>query len=291
MATRLLSCFVALSLLLGFSGAAQADWMRDYDRGLKALEGGDYSEAESKFRSAIRDKDEDTHRQRFQGTRFDSYMPHFYAGVAAFKQGRCEDALQYWSNARMQSVLAKELPELRSQWQSYQQVCDTRLAATSKPATDTGSTSKPATSSTTPTPAPPPKQPSSTGSSTASSSTASTSKPTSSTSAPPPRPTPPKPSAAAAPALLQQAAELYFAGRYQELLRTEAQSVSDGRARAHALMLRAAAGFTLAEQNGDQRGMDDARRDVRAARAAQASLAPDRAAFSPKFIQFWSSTR
>ena len=287
MAIRLISCLVALGLLLGFSATAEADWMRDYDRGLKALEDGDYAEAESKLRSALRDNDKDSHRQRFQGTRFDAYMPHFYAGVAAFKQGRCEDALRYWSNSGMQSVFAKELPELRSQWQSYQQVCDTRLAAASKPANDGSSaTGKPATSSPAPTPAAPPKQPS-----TSSSATVSTSKPAATASAPPARQTPPKPSAAAAPALLQQAAELYFAGRYQELLRTEAQSVSDARARAHALMLRAAAGFILAEQNGDSGGMDDARRDVRAARAAQASLAPDRAAFSPKFIQFWSSTR
>ncbi|MBD8526140.1 hypothetical protein [Pseudomarimonas arenosa] len=292
------ACAVACILLL-FSGSALADWKRDYDRGRKAYADGDWAEAEARFRDAIRDEDDASHRKRFEGMRFDEYMPHFYAGMAAYRQGRCEEALNYWSNTGMQNVFRGELPELRAQWQRGKQECDTRLAAASQPvapATTTGSSSTPTTgSSTASTAAATPGSGSSSSGSTSpvsSGSTASnTPRPATTTTPPAPRPPDPRPAAVSVPAVLRQAADLYFAGRYQDLLKLEAQSVSDGRARAHALMLRAAAGFSLAEQNGDQRGLDQARQDVRAARSAQASLAPDRAAFSPKFIAFWSNTR
>lgn len=278
---------VMLSALLLVSASASADWKRDYDRGRKAYADGDWTEAEARFRDAFREEAEASHRKRFEGMRFDEYMPHFYAGMAAFRQGRCDAALNYWSNASMQKVFASELPELKAQWQSSKKDCDIRLAAASQPTT-------PTTGSTTPdAPVKPADSGSSTSTTTVASNTSTTKPPPSpvTNTSPPTRPKDPAPAKISAPSVLREAAELYFSGRYSDLLKLQAQSLPDAKARGHALMLRAAAGFTLAEQSGDQAGLEQARRDVRSARTALASLNPDRAAFSPKFIQFWSSTR
>lgn len=284
-----MAVLVALILV---SASAAADWKRDYDRGRKAYQDGDWVEAEARFRDAFRDEGEASHRKRFEGMRFDEYMPQFYAGMAAYRQGRCDAALNYWADRSMQKVFERELPDLKAQWQRGKQECDTRLAAASQPATTTPATGTPSTSTSSGTGTPPKQPATSTTTSTASTTTPSNTPPRPITTPPPtPRPADPRPAAISAPGLLRQAADLYFAGRYADLVKVEAQSLADGRARAHTLMLRAAASFSLAEQNGDQGILDDARRDVRAARAAQASLAPDRAAFSPKFVQFWSSTR
>ena len=56
----------AVLLALG-AGAAQADWKKDYDRGLKAIEQGQWAEAEAAFRAALADDPEPNARKRFQG--------------------------------------------------------------------------------------------------------------------------------------------------------------------------------------------------------------------------------
>jgi hypothetical protein len=91
---------------------------------------------------------------------------------------------------------------------------------------------------------------------------------------------------------LRDAVQAWLGGRYTELARTQVDS-GDARSRAQLHLFRAAAAFVLAEQAGqaDGNGLDKARQEVLAARAAQSGLQPDEVMFSPRFRIFWQQTR
>lgn len=276
-------------MILGFAGSAHADWMRDYDRGVREFENGNWREAESFMRSAMADRPESSDRQRFQGTVFKPYMPHHYAGVAAWRLGDCQRAMDYWSNASNQSAVTK-VDDLRAQQRSGMDTCRTQLAQVSKPSTptaSTGMTSSPAstTGSTTP-----PKQPAST---TGTPSTTQT-QPTTTTPKPPPTPPvqPPPATSGPAPAALRSLVDQFIRGRYADVVRSNPAGLPDAKARAHGFLLRAAASFTQAELDGRSgSALDQARSDVRAAKAAQPNLRPDSGLFSPRFRAFYAETR
>src|SRR5690606_20793187 len=108
------SLAASLLLALACGGAASpafADWRKDYDRGLKALAEGRHAEAESAFRSALAEDAQPNARKRFQGVVVKLYVPHYYAGLAAYRQGNCAQALQDWRNADSAAVVAGQ-PEL-----------------------------------------------------------------------------------------------------------------------------------------------------------------------------------
>ena len=281
--------------LLGVAGVAHADWMRDYDRGVREFEDGNWREAESLMRSAMKDRPDSSERQRFQGTVFKPYMPHHYAGVAAWRLGDCQRALDYWSNASNQSAVAK-LDGLGPQQRSGMDTCKTQLAQASKPTS--GSTSTASTGAGTPTntgagtgSSAPPKS-GGTGSTTT---TAQNTKPADPVPKPPPKPPVeprPTPSAGPAPAALRSLVDQFMRGRYADVVRSNPSGLPDAKARAHGFLLRAAAAFTQAELDGRSgSALDQARADVRAARAAQQNLQTDSSLFSPRFRAFYAETR
>lgn len=285
-----LALAAAIGLAL-FAGAARADWKKDYDRGLKAIEAGQWAEAEAAFRAALADDPEPNARKRFQGVVMKVYVPHHYAGVAAWRRGDCAAALEYWSHGPTSAVVATqaELAAVKSKGSAE---CNQKLAAASKPAPGAASTpavSTPAVASTpaAPPPAAAPARPP------ASAPAPTAAKP----AAPPPAvvAAPAKPESrptAAAPAALVAAVEAYLAGKYAAVAQLDPAALADGRAKAQGFLLRAASRYTLAQlAEGDAAQLEQARRDVRAARSANASLAPDEAAFSPRFRAFWRETR
>jgi hypothetical protein len=104
--------------------------------------------------------------------------------------------------------------------------------------------------------------------------------------------TPPPTTNTPAPAALVTAVEGFLAGRYAAVAQLDPATLADGRSRAQAHLLRAAAKFTLAQlAGGDAAQLEQARRDVRAARGANASLSPDETLFSPRFRAFWRDSR
>lgn len=293
------------TLLLLASGVVEASWIREYDRGLQAVKQEDWAEAERRFAAAIREDAVPQARRRFQGAVFRPYVPHFYAGLAAYRRGDCQAAMQYWSHAPTVEVLAG-LQDERNERQSGVNACQSRLAQaqparpaepaaatpavarTEPPATTPGR--PPATGTTSPpaVPAQPrPAQPDRT--------TATVQAPprTAPEPAPTTRPATSAPAAASAPQALRTAVDAWLAGRYADLLRMDAGAAGDARSRAQLHLFRAAAAHLLAEQAGqaDGSGLDNARSEVRAARAAQASLQPDEVLFSPRFRRFWQQTR
>ena len=95
-----------------------------------------------------------------------------------------------------------------------------------------------------------------------------------------------------APAALVAAVEHYLGGQYQSVLQVDPASVSDGRSRAQIHLLRAASRHAVALLDGSADAQADAiQRDIRVARAANASLQPDAALFSPRFRALWQKTR
>lgn len=273
---------LALGIALALSTApVLADWKNDYDRGIKAAESGQWQEAQRLFASAAREESEPAERKLFQGVVRKLYVPHYYAGLAAYRQNDCQTALEYWGHGPTNAILAKQA-DLKGMQSRGITDCNQKLAAASKPPTSTTPTSTtpsttPSTQVATTTPTKPPDKPVAT--------------------VPPPkpvetRPTPPPPSATPAPTALVQAVEAWVAGRYDAVAQLNPASLPDGRSRAQAFLLRAAARHTQAElADGDARLLENARQDVRAARQANASLGPDEILFSPKFRSFWRATR
>lgn len=290
---------------------ARADWKRDYDRGTRAYSREQWSEAEAAFRAALAEEATPDARKRFQGVRTGVYVPHHYAAMAAWKQGACDRAMALWANAASTAVVAS-VPQLEAEQDRGMRDCRLRVA-TSAPAavpaatpsvaqvpaaTSPSSTtrpppaasasppaSSPATAATRPpqagAPAPSTTRPAAPPASTAPASTAATQAPA---------PQPAKPTGSAAPAALVTALDAYLAGNYDSVLQLDPARLADGRSRAQAHLLRAAALHRRAELAGSD-ALDDARRDVRSARAANASLLPDAALFPPRFVTFWKNTR
>jgi len=267
-----------LVALLAMSANAHADWRRDYGFGQQAIDKGNWAEAETLMRSAQSEEPTASLRKRMQGTRFEVYVPRYYAGLAAFKQGSCARALDYFNDAATRDVVA-QVADLAAQAQQVRHSCggsENAVADNGKP---------PAPS------APPDKQVAN----------SDAGKAPESPQKPPPPPvalvvTPAKPILApppapvvtatathqSAPAALRAIVGQFMAGNYQAALRSSEAGAPDARSRALLLLVRAAAGFTYADlKGGDASMVARAEQDVRASHQL-ARVEPDPILFSPK---------
>jgi hypothetical protein len=284
---RIAGLALALGALVA-TPSAQADWKRDYETGLRAMEEGRWADAEAAFRAALEEEPEAAARKRIQGSKHLIYVPHYFAAVAAFQQGSCERALQYWSNPSSAAVVSdrSNMSEARTRGMAE---CRERLATTSSPAPAVAAATPDDATDSAPTPAPAePIAPAPTK--------PTTPAPTPAPIATRPAPEPTKPApvtpAAPAPAALVSAVQGYLEGRYAVVLQLDPATLADAGARAQAHLLRAAARYTLAMlAERDTRQLEQARQEVRAARAANAGLTPDDALFSPRFRAFWRESR
>lgn len=86
---------IAAAMLLTFAAApAEADWLDDYEAGLKAAQGEQWSVVVQKMSSAIKARPKENPRQRTTGTGFIAYHPYYYRGVANFELGNLEAAIR-----------------------------------------------------------------------------------------------------------------------------------------------------------------------------------------------------
>lgn len=277
---------MGLGALLLAAPVAQADWKNDYDRGLKAAEAGQWAEAERLFSSALREEPEPAVRKPFQGVVRKLYVPHYYAGLAAYRQGNCQRALEYWNNAGSAAIVSGQ-SAISGVQQSGIADCNQKIAAASKPveptppvaSTTTAPTTTPSTAPSKPPIAVPAKP-------------VVVAPPPSKPVAEPAKPPIVTPSSTPAPAALVGAIDGFLAGRYAAVVQLDPNTLADGRAKAQGFLLRAASRYTLAELAGsDSKLLDQARQDVLAARKANASLSPDETLFSPRFRTFWKQAR
>ena len=287
---------------LGVATLAHADYKDNYALGLKAYNDGDYAKARELMQQAFAEHAEPAARVRLYGQRWEAYVPQYYLGAIAFKQGDCSTALSQW-NAPASRQVVSQLPEIGSAQQRDAASCEQKTVAKveDKPKPQPAETpapkatvaenppAKPPTApqaqppapkpvDTAPDPAPPAKRVD-----------VAVAKPA------PPAVTPPvakpPPASNAPPASLEEAFDNYLAGRYAKVARLNPESLTDMRARYHAYIVRAAARFTLAQISNDSAELDGARADARAARALDGRATPDAALFSPRFRTFFLDSR
>lgn len=301
------SALVLASAALLAATAAQADWKKDYDRGVKAAEAGHWAEAAGAMRAAIAEDADPSARKRFQGVVYKVYVPHHYAGLAAYRQGDCASAMQFWSNAANASVVsgiaaldavqAKGVADCRAKLAGVS-TASPPVAGTTSPITPPSDTTSSSVTPANTRPATPPNTssaaantsvPANMGASTSMAGNAAAERPT--PPAKPPETVPVRPAARSAPAALVQSADAFAQGRYAVVVGSDPATFGDARTQAQGYLLRAAARFTQAQLVGGDADLEQARADVRAARAANAALMPDEVLFSPKFRSFWSATR
>jgi hypothetical protein len=267
------------------SGSALADWKRDYARAERAFKDGNFAEAESLFRQAAREEPEPSDRKRFEGVVYRDYAPQFWAGMAAWRNGDCQTALDYWQDGANSAAVLSRIKDFKSQQDRGVSACQQQLAQTAPapepPAVAVAVPSTPAVGTPSPTVTPNPTP-------------APISKPPVAApqvaQKPPPATPAPAAAAAAAPAALVTATQAWFGGRYAEVLRVDPATLSDARARAYLHLLRAAARHAEAQLAGTA-DLTPAAEEIRAARRALSSISPDAAFFSPRFRSFWQATR
>jgi tetratricopeptide (TPR) repeat protein len=83
---------IPLALLLAAT-TALADWIDDYEDGLKAAQKKDWGVVVQKMTAALSKKPKENPRERTYGTQFIPYHPYYYRGVAYFNLGEFEKAL------------------------------------------------------------------------------------------------------------------------------------------------------------------------------------------------------
>jgi hypothetical protein len=287
----------ACVLLIVFvcAAPAHADWKDDYARGVRAASDGNWAEVESRMRAALTGEPTPAARARLYGQRFDAYVPRYYLGLAAYRQGRCADAVREWGDAPTRAIWSTNA-ELARVANAGLTECQTRLAQAAPVATPAP------TPATTPvvaqSPSPPVTRPTPTPVPTPARTPVAIASPAATpTPARTPAVTPAQGQAAAAasraPAALVSALDAYLGGRYDAAAAVDPAAIGDPRARAHALLVRAAARHTQSLLRGSDGAvlLEQAAADVRAAKAQDARLVPDVALFSPRFRAFWTATR
>lgn len=94
---RLLSTAALLVLAIPFAGARPsyaAEWYRDYENGVKAVQAGRYREAIPLLESARSSGTRPGRQVRFYGTRFGEFYPYVYLGTAYLGIGDCENGVK-----------------------------------------------------------------------------------------------------------------------------------------------------------------------------------------------------
>lgn len=293
------SARLSLALLaLCAAFAAHADFKRSYAEGLDASRAGDWATVRQKMQEALAEEPTPVAKLRLYGTRFDAYVPQYYLGLAAYRQGNCQEAVANWENAAARAIIAGN-DTLSGVANAGLADCRQKLAATAPaprpaPTAPTAPTPTPTapiasnTPSTTPsTPAPRPTTPTPAP-------TTPAPRPVAPAPAPAPAPPPPKPVAAStAPEALSRALDAYLAGRYTEVAALDPGQFSDNRARYHALLVRAAARYTQSQLAGagGSAALAAAQADIRSAKALAPGQQPDAALYSPRFIALYAQTR
>ena len=112
---------VALAVLAAAT-LAHADYKDSYARGVKAYRDGNFGEARTLIQQALSEHPEPAAKVRLYGQVYEPYVPQFYLGEIAFKQGDCAAALTQFNAA------ASKLS-----WRNCR-ICPARSSATARPA-------------------------------------------------------------------------------------------------------------------------------------------------------------
>jgi hypothetical protein len=284
---------------------AQANFREAYARGKEAAANSRWSEVEARMREAIAAEPNPQARVRIYGMRFEPYVPQYFLGLAAYRQGNCAEAQRQWTHGPTAAILggdptlkgvveqgladcARKQPQLAQQpAQAPARTPATPGPVAPAPAPATTSPAAPPTAQQAPRPGvaqqPAAQQP------VAQQPAAQQTRP-----APPtPAPATTAPAASSAPPALVAALDAWIAGRIEPSANLDLAAFTDNRARFHALLVRSAARHALS-QAGGERGealLAAAQADIRAARALAPTQSPDPALFSPRYRRLFEATR
>lgn len=272
--SRLLAWSMAVAL--GWPVAAVADY-RAYARGQEAAADANWAEVEREMQQALAGNPVPKVRVKLYGQRFAPYVPQYYLGLAAYRQGDCTAAMRWFGDASAAAVIA-QLSEFKGVADAARTDCTARLAANKPPPTQPAA--EPPAKPVVATPAKP---------------VPATDKPVVQTP-PPVKPTPPatkpEPATPTAPAALQTALQHWLSGRYREVVAGSTSGVQ-GKALAHLHLVRAAAYFAQSEIDPANAAAlrGSAEQEVRSARRALPTIAPDAGFHSPRFRGFVAGVR
>jgi hypothetical protein len=124
---------LALAGLLLLPTALYADYKESYRKAFvlldrKNLDAKSWGEVEALLRQAIAEQPREGDEIKIYGMRFETYLPHYYLGLARFQQGDCGTALREWGLSLEQGAIKGN--EKRA-LQQNQKTCETRTAASS----------------------------------------------------------------------------------------------------------------------------------------------------------------
>lgn len=134
--SRLTIVIFGILVSLVFSMPAFSEYKRDYTVGKKSLEDAEYADAIERLKSAIADNPNPAARVKLYGMRFDSYLPHYYLGLAYFKTNDCQSALASWEQSIAGGVI-QDKDEV-SQMQVDMQTCQSQTIDVSGIAAEAG---------------------------------------------------------------------------------------------------------------------------------------------------------
>lgn len=276
---------ILAALLMLPAASAWADY-RAYARGQEAAADGRWADVEQAMQQALAGNAAPKVRVKLYGQRFAPYVPHYYLGLAAYRQNDCATALRWFADATAAPVIA-QVAEFKGVADAARSDCNAKLATNTKPVIDKPVADKPST-------ADPPSQP------VVDKPVAN--KPAGQTPPVTPKPSPvavpdkpvvaPPPVAATVPAALQTALQHALAGRHRSVVATATGGLQ-GKALAHLHLLRAAAYLAQSEIEAANAGglRASAEQEVRSARKAMPAITPDAGFYSPRFRAFFAGVR
>ncbi|MCP4663268.1 MAG: AAA family ATPase [bacterium] len=101
-------CWLLLAAAVGLTSPAAADlWYEHYDRAEKALESRDWSEAIAEINQALERKGDSGARVRTYGMNATAYFPYLKLGIAYYRLGQWDAALQAFETEQRLGAIAK----------------------------------------------------------------------------------------------------------------------------------------------------------------------------------------
>jgi hypothetical protein len=99
-----------------------------FRQGIKALDRHQWDEAVARMLEASQRKQEDGRLVRIYGTRYQSYLPHYFRGLALYNKNNCPDALKAWDESLKLGVVQQSEEYLLLN--AFRLECQKRLAST-----------------------------------------------------------------------------------------------------------------------------------------------------------------
>lgn len=128
----LLAAAAALALSLPAPAAASGSKPIQFKEGIQLQDASDWLTSRERLEAALREaKHDDGTQVRIYGTRYQSYLPHYYLGLALYHLRDCQGALREWEKS-----LGDKAVQKTSEYETLRQLqvdCQTHLPVSSQP--------------------------------------------------------------------------------------------------------------------------------------------------------------